>query len=65
MKQNRTAAKEMQSGFQGINGSMEDDLPERLRLGLAIHVGSVIVGEIDKVKVSHITEFSVGVDSSS
>jgi adenylate cyclase len=46
----------MQSRGEDINASTEDDLPERLRLGLGIHVGCVIVGEIDQVKASQISE---------
>ena len=55
----------MQSRLEDINGSTEDDLPERLRLGLGIHLGSVIVDEIGHGKASRITEFGVGFHTSS
>jgi adenylate cyclase len=55
----------MQSRLENINGSIEDDLSEPMRLGLGIHMSSVIVGEIGHVKASRITEFGVGVYSSS
>ena len=64
-RQALAAAREMQSRLQHINASMADDLPEPLHMGIGIHTGSVIVGEIGHGKASSITAIGDVVNTSS
>jgi len=59
------AAARISDGLAGINRSLKMDLPEPLRIGLGIHVGTVILGEIGYGKTKSITAIGDAVNTAS
>ncbi len=59
------AVAEMSKVLESLNEVLENDLPEPLRIGIGVHVGSVIVGEMGYEATSSITAIGDAVNVAS
>ncbi|MBM3518850.1 MAG: 2Fe-2S iron-sulfur cluster binding domain-containing protein [Alphaproteobacteria bacterium] len=60
-----TAAREMARAINELNATLKDDLPAPLRIGIGIHTGAVIVGEMGYARASSITAIGDAVNTAS
>ncbi len=60
-----TAARNMLVSMEELNKSPSNDLDEPIRIGIGLHVGSVIVGEIGYGQVSSVTAIGDTVNTAS
>ena len=59
------AAREMGSALEDLNASLKHDLREPLRIGIGIHLGSVIVGEMGFASATSFTAIGDAVNTAS
>ncbi|MBE7635805.1 2Fe-2S iron-sulfur cluster binding domain-containing protein [Sneathiella sp. P13V-1] len=59
------AAKAMSDALDRLNDSLKSDLEEPLRLGIGIHIGQVIIGEMGYGKATSITAIGDSVNTAS
>ena len=59
------AAREMGMALEDLNGSLKSDLREPLRMGIGIHLGSVIVGEMGFGSATSFTAIGDAVNTAS
>jgi adenylate cyclase len=64
-RQALAAAAAMGRALDELNGSLAPDLPEPLRIGIGIHVGPVIVGEMGWGLTRHLTAIGDAVNTAS
>ena len=60
-----TAAKRMGEALDELNETLKDDLAEPLRIGIGIHLGSVIVGEMGFAEATSFTAIGDAVNTAS
>ncbi len=60
-----TAARNMSVSLEELNKSLSNDLDEPIRIGIGLHVGSVIVGEIGYGQASSVTAIGDTVNTAS
>lgn len=59
------AARRMARGLKDLNENLRQDLPEPLRIGIGIHVGSVIVGDMGYARTRSVTAIGDPVNTAS
>ncbi len=59
------AARQMARGLNQLNEDLKSDLPEPLRIGIGIHVGSVIVGDMGYAQARSVTAIGDPVNTAS
>lgn len=59
------AARQMAQGLNEINANLKNDLPQPLRMGIGIHIGHVIVGDMGYAQVRSITAIGDAVNTAS
>jgi adenylate cyclase len=59
------AARAMAEALDELNSALEHDLPEPLRIGIGVHAGTVIVGEMGYARVTSITAIGDAVNTAS
>lgn len=64
-RQALAAARAMSEALQQLNDSLHLDLPAPLRIGIGIHVGTVIVGEMGYAAVRNVTAIGDAVNTAS
>ena len=55
----------MAQGLNEINANLKNDLPQPLRMGIGIHIGHVIVGDMGYAQVRSITAIGDAVNTAS
>jgi adenylate cyclase len=59
------AARRMGTALDELNASLHDDLPQPLRIGIGVHLGTVIVGEMGWAENTHFTAIGDAVNTAS
>jgi adenylate cyclase len=55
----------MAVGLKELNENLENDLPEYLRIGIGVHIGSAVVGDMGYAGARSVTAIGDPVDTSS
>ena len=64
-RQGLIAARAMSRALQDLNENLRQDLPDPLRIGMGLHVGTVIVGEMGYARTLNITAIGDAVNTAS